>query len=218
MCIRDSPPADSADEHGIVGVGADLKVETVLEAYCAGLFPMPLQTGGPIAWWSPDPRAVLPLREFHTSRSLKKSMRSFRFTTNANFEGVVRACANPNRPHGWIDQQIVDAYLRLHDRGWAHSVEVLGTDDELIGGVYGIGIAGFFAGESMFHTVTDASKAALHVLVERLEAAGVALFDVQWLTPHLESLGAQEITRSEYLDRLAVALDRPGPDWRLHLE
>ena len=145
-------------------------------------------------------------------------MRSFRFTTNANFEGVVRACANSNRPHGWIDQQIVDAYLRLHDRGWAHSVEVLGTDDELIGGVYGIGIAGFFAGESMFHTVTDASKAALHVLVERLEAAGVALFDVQWLTPHLESLGAQEITRSEYLDRLAVALDRPGPDWRLHLE
>ena len=212
------PPADTADQHGIVGVGADLNAETVLEAYCSGLFPMPLETNGPIAWWSPDPRAILPLEQFHTSRSLRKSLRRFHFTTNANFEGVVRSCANPARPHGWIDDQMFDAYMRLHQLGWAHSVEVLNEYDELVGGVYGIGIGGFFAGESMFHTVTDASKAALHALVSSLEAAGVELFDVQWLTPHLESLGAQEIARSDYLDRLARALDRPGHNWRIHLE
>lgn len=199
------PPADSADEHGVVGIGADLEPETILDGYTQGLFPMPLEAGGPVAWWSPDPRAVMPL-DMHVSRSLTKSMRKFTFTMNTAFREVMQRCADPSRPHGWIDSQILDAYTNLHELGWAHSVETRNQDGDLVGGVYGLAIGGFFAGESMFHTETDASKGALATLTRLLRENGTTLFDVQWMTPHLSSLGAIDLPRSEYLRQLKTAL------------
>lgn len=199
------PPIDTADEYGVVGVGADLAPTTLLQAYSNGLFPMPLRPGGDVAWWSPDPRAILPLDGLHVSRSLRKSMRRFTLTVNTEFEEVIRRCGDPKREHGWIDDQIIEAFVELHELGFAHSVETR-LDDHLVGGIYGVGLGSFFAGESMFHEVTDASKAALAHLVERLNETECTLFDVQWLTPHLESLGAIEIPRSEYAERLAKAL------------
>ena len=203
------PPADSADEHGIVGVGADLEPETVLSAYRQGLFPMPLEPNGAVAWWSPDPRAVLPL-DMHISRSLTRSMRRFSFTVNTSFVDVMKACADPSRPHGWIDSQILAAYTRLHELGWAHSVETRNAEGELVGGVYGLRVGGLFAGESMFHTETDASKAALAYLTQTLRESGALLFDVQWMTPHLSSLGAIDLSRSDYLRRLEEAVNATG--------
>ena len=199
------PPAESADEYGVVGVGADLEPETILAGYSRGLFPMPLEPNGPIAWWSPDPRAIMPL-DMHVSRSLAKSMKKFHFTVNTAFTEVMEACADPRRPHGWIDSQIFAAYTRLHELGWAHSVETRNSDGELVGGVYGLGLGRMFAGESMFHTETDASKAALVHLTQTLRENGVVLFDVQWMTPHLSSLGAIDLSRSEYLRRLSSAV------------
>ena len=211
------PPADSADEHGIVGVGADLEPQTIISAYRQGIFPMPLDRDGPIAWWSPDPRAVIPLDALHVSRSLKKSMRRFHFTVNTSFAEVIEACADESRPHGWIDGQVKRAYCRLHELGWAHSIETRNSAGDLVGGVYGLGIRRFFAGESMFHTETDASKAALVHTVELLARAGAELFDVQWMTPHLSTLGAIDLSRSDYLRRLEQAISAekqqtPGVD------
>lgn len=203
------PPAASADEHGIVGIGADLQPATVLAAYAQGLFPMPLEPDGPIAWWSPDPRAIIPIGHLHVSRSLRRSMRSFDYTVNTAFGEVIRACADPGRPHGWIDAQIIAAYEELHHRGWAHSIETRNSAGDLVGGVYGIALGGFFAGESMFHRTTDASKAALVALVELLSENNFVLFDVQWMTPHLSSLGAIDLSRNEYLRRLERALASP---------
>ena len=200
------PPAESADENGVVGVGADLEPLTLLTAYSRGLFPMPVEPEGPIAWWSPDPRAVIPLDGLHVSRSLHRSMRRFEFTVNAAFDEVMAACGDPARPHGWIDEQMRAAYGELHRRGWAHSIETRDLEGELIGGIYGVGIGRFFAGESMFHRVSDASKGALVALVSLLRASGVVLFDVQWQTPHLARMGAVEVPRSDYLRRLEYAL------------
>lgn len=205
------PPAETADEHGIVGIGADLEPSTIINAYARGLFPMPLEPNGPIAWWSPDPRAVIPLDGFHVSRSLRKSMRRFSFTVDTAFDEVLEACADERRPHGWIDGQIKRAYLELHRRGWAHSVETRNEVGELVGGIYGVGIRRLFAGESMFHTETDASKAALAHAVELLRRVGCELFDVQWMTPHLSSLGAIDLSRSDYLRRLEHAIRDDTP-------
>jgi leucyl/phenylalanyl-tRNA---protein transferase len=204
------PPAEEADDHGVVGVGADLEPGTVLAAYRQGLFPMPLRRRGPIGWWSPDPRAVLELDSLRVSRSLRRSVRRFELRVDTDFASVVVACADPRRPHGWIDRRIRAAYLELHRLGWAHSVEAW-LDDELVGGLYGVAVGGLFAGESMFHRVTDASKVALVGLVEGLRDESPRLLDVQWRTPHLASLGVVEIPRREYLRRLAVALDQPDP-------
>jgi len=200
------PPAASADEQGLVGIGADLEPGTVLAAYRSGIFPMPID--GTLAWWSPNPRAVLPLAGFVPSRSLKRSIARFRVTFNDSFGRVVEACADPARPGGWITQDIKDAYIRLHALGWAHSVEVW-SESELVGGLYGVAIGGLFAGESMFHRTTDASKVALAALVEQLNPTG--LLDVQWLTDHLASLGAIEIARDSYLQRLSEAIGQDPP-------
>lgn len=206
------PPAESADEHGIVGVGADLEPATIIAAYSQGLFPMPLERNGPIAWWSPDPRAVIPLDGLHISRTLRRSMKHFHFTINTAFSEVLDACADVSRPHGWIDGQIKKAYLELHNRGWAHSIETRNEAGRLVGGVYGVGIRRLFAGESMFHTETDASKAALVHTVETLRNAGTELFDVQWMTPHLSTLGAIDLSRTDYLRRLERAIRPDGRD------
>jgi len=173
---------------------------------------MRLGRRGPIGWFSPDPRGVIPLDGLRVPKSLRRSGRHYRTTIDAAFEAVMRACADPRRPHGWIDEDFVAAYTRLHELGWAHSVEAW-QDNDLVGGVYGVSIGGLFAAESMFHRATDAGKVALVRLVEHLRATGATLFDVQWTTPHLESLGAVDVARERYLDLLAGTLAVSGPAW-----
>ena len=209
------PPVDHADEDGLVGVGADLEPGTILAAYRRALFPMPFGPHGPVGWWSPDPRAVVPLDGLRVSRSLRRSLRRFEIRVDSAFEQVIDACSDPSRPHGWISPDVRVAYRRLNDLGWVHTVEAWSVDDdELVGGLYGVAIGGLFAGESMFHHRSDASKAALVGLVELMRSAGDAdrrVLDVQWQTPHLSSLGAVELARTDYVSRLAAALDLPLP-------
>ena len=206
------PPAESADDTEIAGVGADLEPGTLLAAYRSGLFPMRVGRGGPVAWWSPDPRGIVPVDCFHESRSLGRARRRFEISVDHAFVDVMQACAEPHRPHGWIDDDFVDAYTTLHRLGWAHSVEAWRSDGVLVGGVYGVAIGGLSAAESMFHRATDAGKAALATLVDVLRD-GATLLDVQWTTPHLVSLGAVDVPRLKYLELLAEALTRPGPRW-----
>jgi leucyl/phenylalanyl-tRNA--protein transferase len=204
------PRADPEDD--LVAMGADLEPGTVLAAYRQGLFPMPLHRGGAMGWWSPVRRGVLPLDALVVSRSLRRSCRDFEVRVDTAFAEVLDACADPRRPHGWIDDSIRVAYTRLHELGWAHSIETW-RDDELVGGLYGLAIGGLFAGESMFHRATDASKVALVGLVDLLrdEHAADRLVDVQWATSHLESLGVREISRAAYLQRLPRVLAVPLP-------
>ena len=192
----------------MVGVGADLEAGTLLAAYRSGLFPMPVGRGPRIAWWSPDPRGVLPLDSLRVSRSLRQSNRHYELRVDTAFEAVIQRCADPSRDGGWISPDIIRAYTTLHDLGWAHSVETF-EDGRLVGGLYGVCIGGFFAGESMFHDARDASKVALVGLVDRLRNGGAALLDVQWTTPHLTSLGAVDVPRHLYLDLLAAAIALP---------
>ena len=161
------PAPELADADGIAGVGADLEPGTLLAAYRTGLFPMPLGRRS-IAWFSPDPRAVIPLDGLHVSRSLRRSTRRFDVRRDTRFAEVMVRCADPRRPGGWITPRFVKAYERLHHLGWAHSVECYDDAGELVGGLYGVRIGGFFAGESMFHAATDASKVALVALVDWL--------------------------------------------------
>jgi leucyl/phenylalanyl-tRNA---protein transferase len=193
----------------VVAAGADLAAGTLLSAYRRGLFPMPARVPGGILWWSPEPRGILELDAFRPSRSLQRSRRHFEIRIDTSFRAVMEACAATPRPGGWITPAFVEAYTHLHELGWAHSVEVLDDAGTLVGGLYGVGIGGFFAGESMFHRATDASKVALWALVEVLARAGATLLDVQWATGHLRSLGVTEIPRSVYLQRLNRAVHQP---------
>ena len=205
-------PEDSGAED-VVAIGADLEPGTLLAAYRAGLFPMPADGIDAMVWWSPDPRGVLPLDGLRVSRSLRRSCSRFEIRIDTAFAEVIDACADPRRPQGWISSDIRSAYLALHDLGWAHSVEAWAADGTLAGGLYGVGIGGLFAGESMFHRRTDASKVALVALVGlmRDEHAGSRLLDVQWRTDHLASLGVVEVPRRRYLRALARALRCPPP-------
>jgi leucyl/phenylalanyl-tRNA--protein transferase len=207
--VWELPSARSASEHGVVALGADLEPGTLLAAYRGGLFPMPLDGLDAMAWWSPDPRGILPLERLRVTNSLRRARRGFDLRIDTAFEAVIRACADPSRPGSWIDAAMIDAYLALHDLGWAHSVEAWTPSGELAGGLYGVAVGGLFAGESMFHRARDASKVALIGLADAL--ASDALLDVQWLTPHLESLGAIAVPREDYLERLREALTRPRP-------
>jgi len=204
------PPVEEADEGGLLGLGADLEPGTLVDAYRAGIFPMPIGPDDMIGWWSPDPRAIIPLDGLYVSQSLRRSLRKYDVSFDTEFDGVVAGCADPARPHGWITEEMHAAYRRLFELGWVHSVEVWDRSGELVGGLYGVGIGGLFAGESMFHRARDASKAAMVHLVDKLRSEGAVLFDVQWQTPHLQSMGAVEIERTEYLERLAMAVDRPA--------
>jgi len=193
--------------HDVWAVGADLEPGTLLAAYRLGVFPMPVD--GTLVWWSPEERAVIPVIGFRASRSLGRASRGYDIRVDTAFVEVVRECADPRRPHGWIDADFVAAYTRLHDLGWAHSVEAW-DDDGLAGGLYGVGIGGLFAAESKFYRRSGASKAALLALVELLQrAGGERLLDVQWATPHLDSLGAIEVSRAEYHRLLDAALLLP---------
>jgi leucyl/phenylalanyl-tRNA--protein transferase len=204
------PPPHESGAGGLLALGADLEPGTLLAAYRAGIFPMPLDGVREPAWFSPDPRGVIPLAEHRVARSLRRSARRFEISWDRDFAAVVAGCADPRRPGGWISPAIRDAYERLHALGWAHSVEVWDADGALAGGLYGVEIGGLFAAESKFHVRADASKVALAALVARLrDAGGERLLDVQWTTPHLERLGARDLPRPEYLRRLKAALGAP---------
>lgn len=179
----------------------------LVRAYREGIFPMAVE-GGEIAWFSPDPRGVIPLDDFHRPARLARVVRSRRFETvvDRDFEGVMRECARRPGEGTWISEEIVQSYLTLHRLGLAHSVETWRAG-RLVGGLYGVHLGGAFFGESMFHRETDASKVALVALVDRLTRQGFRLLDVQWLTPHLAQFGAIEISRRQYLARLKKALE-----------
>ena len=195
-----------ADAEGLVAIGGDLGTERLLAAYRKGIFPW---TINPITWWSPDPRAIFELDGFHVSQSLARVIRKggFEVTMDQSFRAVMEGCAPPapGRSGAWITEEFIEAYTRLHRLGHAHSVECR-LKSELVGGIYGVTIGGLFAGESMFHRVNDASKVALYHLVGHLRERGFALFDIQMVTPATKPLGAIEIPRHEYLQRLSAAV------------
>jgi leucyl/phenylalanyl-tRNA--protein transferase len=183
-----------------------LPADLLLHAYRNAVFPMAMD-GGEIGWFSPDPRAIIPLDTFHVPHGLRRTLKKqpFEVRIDSAFEEVMRGCAR--RDETWINDEIVESYVALHHQGHAHSVETW-QDGRLAGGLYGVALAGAFFGESMFHEVTDASKVALCALVERLRNRGFTLLDTQWITPHLETFGAMEIPRSVYRQLLAVSLNR----------
>ncbi|MGI3784862.1 MAG: leucyl/phenylalanyl-tRNA--protein transferase [Janthinobacterium lividum] len=211
------PPAGWPDDD-LVAVSHDIDLDLTLAAYASGVFPMPLQPGL-MGWWSPVERGVLPLEALRVARSLRKMLPRYEIRVDTAFAEVLARCADPRRPHGWIDEDIGRVYRELHARGVVHSVEAW-ADDELVGGLYGVSLGGLFAGESMFHDPDrgrDASKAALVALVDLLRGDGEEgrLLDVQWRTDHLASLGVVEVDRTDYLDRLRAALALPAPTWDL---
>ncbi|GAB3566775.1 leucyl/phenylalanyl-tRNA--protein transferase [Spelaeicoccus albus] len=207
------------DVEDLRAVGTELDSSQVLSAYRAGLFPMGLGDGGgpPMGWWFPVSRGIIDLEAGRRPRSLRRARAKFDIRVDTAFPDVLAACADPARPGRWISDRMIDVYTGLHEAGWAHSVEAW-DDSGLAGGLYGIGIGGFFAGESMFHWRTDASKAAVAGLVDIMceEPGGPdsRLVDVQWTTPHLKTIGAVDVTRQDYLARLRRAL-RAEPPTRL---
>ena len=202
------PPADHAED-GLLAIGGDLTPARLLLAYRSGIFPW-YDEGLPPMWWCPNPRAVMDAARLHVARSLRKVMRSGRFRVSFDraFRETMLECGRERESGTWILPEMIDAYSELHELGHAHSVEVW-SGTALVGGLYGVQRGALFAAESMFHRQRDASKVALASAIERLFAEGITVFDVQFLTPHLESLGAYEITRAEYLERAAQAVNTP---------
>ena len=193
----------------LVDVGGELNVETLLSGYRMGAFPW---TVNPVTWWSPDPRAIIEFTTFHPSRSLLKLLRRepFQFTVNTAFSDVIQLCARcgPHRKTTWITPEFAAAYTDLHRRDHAHSLEVW-QNGNLVGGIYGVAIGGYFAGESMFHHVSNASKAALYYLVQHLQARGFTLLDIQMPTRITLQMGASLIPRREFMARLRAAQQQP---------
>jgi leucyl/phenylalanyl-tRNA--protein transferase len=218
--VADSPfgSPDRWRHDDLVAVSRAFDADLVLQAYRSGVFPMPAR-GGLMGWWSPLDRAVLPLDRLRVTRSLRKMTARYEIRVDTDFEAVLAGCGDPSRPDGWIDADIGRVYRQLHREGRVHTVEAWTAEGELAGGLYGVSVGGLFAGESMFHRPDigrDASKVALVALVAILTAADPTdrLLDVQWMTPHLQSLGVVEVPRPHYLDLLARALPRAEPDWR----
>jgi len=202
------PDPSVADPDGVVGVGADLSTSTLVEAYRSGIFPWP-HPGVPLPWFCPDPRGILSPATLRVTRSLRQRLRSCGWTATVDtaFERVMSACTVDRGDEGtWITPSMIRAYRRLHDIGWAHSVEIWDGSD-LVGGLYGVQVGAVFTGESMFHRATDASKVALVELLRRFDEAGGRFVDVQVVTPHLASLGAVALPRDRYLEQLADLRD-----------
>ncbi|MBL9166597.1 MAG: leucyl/phenylalanyl-tRNA--protein transferase [Verrucomicrobiales bacterium] len=209
LWFPDPRTAQRGELDGLVAIGGDLSLERLLLAYKSGIFPW---SADPITWWSPDPRAVFEHGSFRLSKSLAKFLRKnpFSITRDRAFKQVIEACAvtTPTRQETWISQEFVAAYTALHHAGHAHSVECW-LGDDLVGGIYGVQVGALFAGESMFHRADNASKVALHHLLQHLESRGFQLFDTQVLNPTTEQLGASQIPREEYLKRLSRAIRQP---------
>lgn len=208
------PAVEHATPEGLLAIGGDLQTERLLEAYRHGIFPW-YNEGQPILWWSPDPRTVLFPERLHVSRSLKRSLRPGRFlvTFDRSFDRVVRHCAGPRPQHPeggtWITPAMIEAYVALHEQGYAHSVETW-QGDQLVGGLYGVAIGSAFFAESMFTKVDDASKVALVSLVRQLRAWSFRIIDCQQSSPHVLRLGAEDIPRREYIEHLSKAVTQPG--------
>lgn len=208
------PAVEHATPEGLLAIGGDLQTERLLEAYRHGIFPW-YNEGQPILWWSPDPRTVLFPDRLHVSRSLKRSLRPGRFlvTFDRSFDRVVRHCAGPRPQHPeggtWITPAMIEAYVALHEEGYAHSVETW-QGDQLVGGLYGVAIGSAFFAESMFTKVDDASKVALVSLVRQLRAWSFRIIDCQQSSPHVLRLGAEDIPRREYIEHLSKAVTQPG--------
>lgn len=203
------PDPSGAGPEGFLGYGGDFEPATVIAAYAQGIFPWP-HGDDEYLWFSPDPRAIIPVGGLHISRRLARTLRQgrFRVTMDRAFRDVMNACAE--RPEGtWITPALVDGYCRLHERGWAHSIEVWDADGMLVGGLYGVRVGDLFGAESMFHRATDASKVAMVAMMEWAEATAIEVVDVQVLTPHTEAMGAVEIPRDGYLALTRRAISGP---------
>ena len=204
------PPPARWPSDDLIALGGDLEPSTIITAYCQGIFPMVLDAHDrdPIlGWWSPERRGILPLHDVRVTKSLQRSARRFAVRVDTAFTAVMRACADPGRDSGWITDDFIAAYSRLHALGWAHSVEVFDKEGTLAGGLYGVKAGSLFAGESMFFRQRDASKVALLALVDLMRASNMTLLDVQWRTEHLASLGAVEVPRADYLAMVANAVN-----------
>lgn len=205
------PPVEEADEYGLLAAGGDLRVETLRTAYRSGIFPWPIE-GYPLLWFAPPQRAILPFAEFHVARSLRKLLRRhpFEIRIDSNFERVIHTCAAPRADNEgtWITDEMIAGYTRLHRAGDAHSVEAY-HDGELVGGLYGVAYGAYFCGESMFFTMSGASKVALVHLVEHLRARGATWLDTQMMTPLFAGCGAREVPRAEFMAMLGQALQQP---------
>jgi len=219
MLSRLFGPPRTWPQQDLIGRSEQFDAELALAAYRCGVFPMPLDVlGADMGWWSPLHRGVLPLDGLRVSHSLRQSARRYATTVDTAFDAVLAACADPRRPGAWIDARVRTVYRALFQAGHVHSVETWDDAGRLVGGLYGVSLGGLFAGESMFHDPQrgrDASKVALLRLAEILRGRpdGDALVDVQWVTPHLATLGAVAIPRLEYLRRLSDALERPPTVW-----
>lgn len=210
MASKYFPPADEASPDGLVAIGGDLSPERLLDAYRHGIFPWPTFSEDPMLWWSPDPRALMPLDGMYVSKRLERRIRSGKYkpTINQAFSKVIEACSvGPGRELGtWLSKEMIAAYVKLHTLRHAHSVEVW-NEAELVGGIYGVAVGGAFAAESMFHRQRDGSKLALYYLIEHLNKKGFHLLDIQQWTEHTGSLGAVEVPREDYLSRLSEIVE-----------
>ena len=210
MAITDFPSVDQADEHGLLALGGDLELESLLLAYSRGIFPWPISDEYPLAWFSPDPRGILIFDKLHLSKSLKKFLKKnpYEIRFNTNFEAVIMNCAQIARVENqgtWITNDIINGYMNLHKNGFAYSVETY-LEDELVGGVYGVCINRFYSGESMFHKADNASKVALIALLYQLKQKDIGWLDTQMVTPVVESLGGVEIPRETFLKMLEISI------------
>ncbi len=212
MPIVSFPPIKQADENGLLAIGGDLQVESLLLAYKRGIFPWPINEDFPLAWFAPNPRGLIDFKDLHISKSLKKTLRkeSFIIKYNTNFEAVIMNCSMITNRKGqsetWITQDIINAYIEMFRQGYAYSVEVYtkGENEKLVGGVYGVCIGRYFSGESMFYRETDASKIALVHLIEKLSSVGVTWLDTQMVTSVVKNLGGKEVTRDEFMQKLKL--------------
>lgn len=206
--------AETDADEDLLFAGLELDPVVLLSAYFSGVFPMGLgeDGAGPYGWFSPNPRGIVGDCQAHVSRTVRKKLDRFAITVDTCFEDVLRACGSPERAGRWITEDIIAAYVELHESGWAHSIEVW-QGSELVGGLYGVALGGLFAGESMFHRTTDASKVAVAATAHIVATSTNPVFDVQWQTEHLRTLGVTEVARSDYLDMVDLACGSAGPQW-----
>ena len=207
MAIIAFPPVDEADENGLLALGGDMEVSSLLLAYSRGIFPWPISDEYPLAWFSPDPRGVLEYKNLHIPRKLNSALNKNKYTVtfNQQFDLVIQACAEAKRkdqPGTWINQEIIDCFTQLFEQGHSYSVEVINKDEEVIGGLYGVCLGNYLSGESMFFKETNASKIGLVTLMQHLHQKGVDFLDTQMVTPVVASLGGTEIPRSDFIKRV----------------